>query len=426
MKKNWIIISLSLVLFSMIACEPTSDTDLDEKLNFSKLSVEAQKQKIEEQGLEFVNALAGLQETQLFQVVEYFAELSEDNFSSTNGAMKILKYDLEKQPKKALSNFNKQMRVISEEDEDFWGEYVYNFEKDSLEKINTLTNSLIVKFPSSAEATTNDGLLTFNYTESDVRVPESEEYYPSEASFSVKVGSNTLISANMTGTYYNEGIPKKVNNSLKIDDFEWSAEVDNNQSKATTTYEFKKGSLILIKTNGEVRGKLTKDEIETAFENDRPEDALEYVAASGQVMNIGVKVGMKDMKAFFIAMRNADNEKLTQKERKEAEAKAFNDYLIATAYFAKEKEKFADVKVEVVEKRDSYYDWDYEKQEVVEVTYVYYDTEPIFVLSDGSKVSPEKYIQHGFDDLFNRIEEIIEPFVYTEEYTPNIIYPESI
>jgi hypothetical protein len=340
--------------------------------------------------------------------------------------MKILKYDLEKQPKKALSNFNKQMRVISEEDEDFWGEYVYNFEKDSLEKINTLTNSLIVKFPSSAEATTNDGLLTFNYTESDVRVPESEEYYPSEASFSVKVGSNTLISANMTGTYYNEGIPKKVNNSLKIDDFEWSAEVDNNQSKATTTYEFKKGSLILIKTNGEVRGKLTKDEIETAFENDRPEDALEYVAASGQVMNIGVKVGMKDMKAFFIAMRNADNEKLTQKERKEAEAKAFNDYLIATAYFAKEKEKFADVKVEVVEKRDSYYDWDYEKQEVVEVTYVYYDTEPIFVLSDGSKVSPEKYIQHGFDDLFNRIEEIIEPFVYTEEYTPNIIYPESI
>ena len=53
---------LGAAFLTFNACK--SELDLDKELKFSKLSVEEQKQKIEESGIEFVEAMEGLQETQ--------------------------------------------------------------------------------------------------------------------------------------------------------------------------------------------------------------------------------------------------------------------------------------------------------------------------------------------------------------------------
>ena len=53
---------LGAAFLTFNACK--SELDLDKELKFSKLSVEEQKQKIEESGTEFIDAMEGIQETQ--------------------------------------------------------------------------------------------------------------------------------------------------------------------------------------------------------------------------------------------------------------------------------------------------------------------------------------------------------------------------
>ncbi|GAB1416007.1 hypothetical protein MASR2M117_14130 [Paludibacter sp.] len=395
----------------MVSCEPDSDFDFDKKLKFSKLTVEQQKQKIEDQGIAFANAIASIQDTKLFKTAEHAYELLQKDSTPVSAVMQMMKRDLVNNPNEALNSIDRQMRVMAQEDEDFWGEYVYNFTTKEMEKTKVLVNKVIVKFPSNENATTNDGLLTFDYTKSNVKIPDTEEYYPAASALSIVVGSNTLMTASMTGTYYDDGSPKKADNSLKIDDFEWTASFENNQSKATTSYEFKKGKQSLINAYGEIRGKLSKTNIENAINNEKLDQAFEYIAAGVSVMNIGVKTLVKDFKGFFNKMENFDEKGKTEKEIEEARAKIFNDYTSATAYFVKEDEKFADVKLEVVEKEYVYYDWDQQQQKPIEITIKEYNSEPVFVLSDGSKVSPEKFFATGFDNLEKKIEDLITPYM---------------
>ncbi len=65
-----------------------------------------------------------------------------------------------------------------------------------------------------------------------------------------------------------------------------------------------------------------------------------------------------------------------------------NKHLIMYGYFADKNQKFADVEFYVIETGDGY------------------DFEPRFVLSDNSKVSIEAYMNEGFNDLFERLEEL--------------------
>ena len=52
----------------------------------------------------------------------------------------------------------------------------------------------------------------------------------------------------------------------------------------------------------------------------------------------------------------------------------------------------------------TYYDW-YQEKYVTE-THYYYNLAPRFVLSDGSKVDAQEYVQEGFDDLIKRLQDM--------------------
>src|SRR5690606_22548190 len=110
---------------------------------------------------------------------------------------------------------DKQMRV-SYVDSDVWGEYSYNFQTGEMDKTRTLVNKLIMHFPADSVTTTNNAEITVNYEESSVMVPESEEYYPSEITFTMKVNSNVVMSASFNGSYYSDGSPEQVTQTLNI------------------------------------------------------------------------------------------------------------------------------------------------------------------------------------------------------------------
>ena len=73
-----------------------------------------------------------------------------------------------------------------------------------------------------------------------------------------------------------------------------------------------------------------------------------------------------------------------------------NQYIIGYGYFIDDNVKFASV--------------DFYVEEYVSGTDTYYSIVPRFILSDESKVSLEEYVDSGFEELLEKIEEIAANF----------------
>ena len=400
MKKNYLFIVLGLALLTMNACK--SELDLDKELKFSKLTVEKQKEKIESSGMDMVNIMDGMLDTEAMNAITNMMSISDINLSelqAVKAPMQNLRTDLKNNRLTAFSNFDRQMR-ISYVESDVWGEYEYNFTTKEIEQIKTLTNKLIVRFPATETSTKNNAEITITYEESNVIVPESEDYYPSKMTFKMNVDSKEVMTANFSGTYYTDGTPKKVSASVTIEDYKWTLEVANDKKTASETYEFKQGSKTIIKSNAEIKGKLSQDELENS---EYPQDVISSFAMYFQAMNIAVRGGMTDFNKFAQEMETiTENSTLTEKQAMEQTATLVNKYMVFYAFFVDSNEKFADVEFYVVE--DEVYD-EWAGYYVTE-----YNLAPRFVLSDGSKVSAEEFMQTGFDDLIQKIEDMTAEF----------------
>ena len=407
MKKTNLFLSLGVILLSTIACD--SELDLDKELKFSKLPVEEQKQKIEENGIQLVNAMEGLLETEAMVAMTNMIALNESD-GYYDAPMQKLISDLRKGNKNAISNFDKQMRV-SYVDSDVWGEYSYNFQTGEMDKTRTLVNKLIMHFPADSVTTTNNAEITVNYEESSVKVPESEDYYPSKITFTMKVNSNVVMSASFNGSYYSDGSPEQVTQTLNIDSYSWTAEVKNSKKKASESYEFKKGKTIILKSTAELNGKLTEEQLQNAFENDTPEDAIENFAVYFQAMDIAIKGGTTDFEELAKEIRIVNgNPQLTEKQYANEMVRILNKHLICIAFFVEENRKFAEAELYIEEvSKERYYYNSYTGQYEIQ-TYTDYVPTPRFVLSDGSKVSAEEFVQTGFDNLISKIEEMVESY----------------
>lgn len=407
MKKTNLFLSLGVILLSTIACD--SELDLDKELKFSKLPVEEQKQKIEENGIQLVNTMEGLLETEAMVAMTNMIALNESD-GYYDAPMRKLISDLRRGNKNAISNFDKQMRV-SYVDSDVWGEYSYNFQTGEMDKTRTLVNKLIMHFPADSITTTNNAEITVNYEESSVKVPESEDYYPSKITFTMKVNSIVVMSASFNGSYYSDGSPEQVTQTLNIDSYSWTAEVKNSKKKASESYEFKKGKTIILKSTAELNGKLTEEQLQNAFENGTPEDAIENFAVYFQAMDIAIKGGTTDFEELAKEIRIVNgNPQLTEKQYANEMVRILNKHLICIAFFVEENRKFAEAELYIEEvSKERYYYNSYTGQYEIQ-TYTDYVPTPRFVLSDGSKVSAEEFAQTGFEDLISKIEEMIESY----------------
>jgi hypothetical protein len=191
MKKYSLFLMLGAAFLTFNACK--SELDLDKELKFSKLSVEEQKQKIEESGTEFIDAMEGIQETQAMTTMMNMLTMTGGEVFSA--PMQKLSADIKNARKDAFTNFDKQMRV-SYVDSEVWGEYEYNFETEEMEKTKDLTNKIVARFPATAASTKNNAVITITYEESSVVVPDSDgEKYPSKITYKMTVDSKDLFIA---------------------------------------------------------------------------------------------------------------------------------------------------------------------------------------------------------------------------------------
>lgn len=398
MKKNGLFVLFgATILLTMNACK-SDELDLDKELKFSKLSVEEQKASIEQNGLDFVTAMEGMQNTKAMTAIINLADLSGTQVY--NAPMKRLAADVKSGRKNAVSNFDRQMRVTFV-DSEIWGEYNYNPTTNEMDLVQSLSNKFIARFPATSTSTTNNAVVTINYTESAVEIPETGEMYPSKITFVMTVDGKEVMSADFSGTYYSDGSPKNVSQTFEMDTYKWTAEIKNDQKTFSESYEFKKGSTTILKSLAEVKGTLTESALTTAMENEAPENAISEFAVFFQVMDVAVKGGTTDLKGMMSEGKALDPDALTDKQYAEKSAEILNKYMVCTAYFVDANRKFADVEFYVTEYVDQYGQWDYNQQKYIAKTY--YDLAPRFVLSDGSKVSAEEYVQSGFDQIVEKL-----------------------
>ena len=349
MKSNFLKIAcVVIVAFGMLACD--SEEVLDKKLNFSKLSVEEQKQKIEESGIEFLETLEKVKTTQAFITIEDFVT---ENEIFKVPQMQMIKSAMESNDVKVLGNLDRQMRMIAEDD-GFWGEHVWNYTKGDFDKVASFTNKAIFRFPASKTDKANGAVLTLNYTESKVVIPDTYEYYPSSASCILKVNGVQAFKADFSGEYKSDGTPTKANHSMEVGDFKWTMALKNTTKEFTEEYEFKHKTKTLVKSSATIKGNLTVDNMEDV---DDPSDVITYASMYFQIMDIALMGGVKDVKAFvneLNAIQYADSQTNRQKE-----CDAFNKHMILYGYFVKDEKKFAEVEFYVYEDTytEFYYYW---------------------------------------------------------------------
>lgn len=409
MKKNGLFVLFgATILLTMNACK-SDELDLDKELKFSKLSVEEQKASIEQNGLDFVTAMEGMQDTKAMTAIENLVDLSGTEVY--NAPMKRLAADVKSGRKNAVSNFDRQMRVTFV-DSEIWGEYNYNPTTNEMDLVKSLNNKFIARFPATSTSKTNNAVVTVTYAESSVEIPKTGEMYPSKITFVMTVDGKEVMSADFSGTYYGDGSPKNVSQSFEMETYKWTSEIKNDQKTFSESYEFKNGKTVLLKSLAEVKGTLTESAMNTAMEKETPEDAINEFAVFFQVMDVAVKGGTTDFKGMIKEGKALDYEKLTDKQAAEKEAEIFNKYMVCTAYFVDANRKFADVEFYVVETKDEWTYYDYNLKRNVTNTYYYYDLAPRFILSDGSKVAVEDYVMDGFDKIINKIEDMQNDFDY--------------
>ena len=410
MKKNVLFVLFgAAILLTMNACK-TDELDLDKELKFTKLSTEEQKAQIEQSGLDFVTAMEDMQKTKAMTSIMNMLEMqnSETYLVAYIAPLQKLSADVKNNRKNTISNFDKQMRV-SYIDSEVWGEYVYNFDTKEMDKVKELSNKLIINFPATESSKTNNANITVTYEESTVEIPDTDgELYPSTMNFVMTVDGSEVMKANFSGKYYDDGSPEDVTQSLEMEDFKWTAEIKNDKKTASESYEFKKGSKIILKSKAEINGDFTEVAVTDVMGDVSPQDAISGFAIYFQVMDVAVKGGTKDFKKMMDEGNALDPDALTEKEYAEKSVEILNKYLVCFGYFVDDNRKFADVEFYVNETQ--YEDYDYSTYPYVTKTITKYEIAPRFVLSDGSKVAADEYVQEGFDSFINKLEDMENDF----------------
>jgi hypothetical protein len=396
-----------ILLLTVSACK--SDLDLDDTLKFSKLSVEDQKQKIEENGLAFIDRMVGMKETETYSA---FESLSERGDALSSMIISPLKSAMESKDVNALSKLKSQLLQPISEDGEIWGQYEWDFDYEEMEFIKELNNKLIMKFPSSDKSKTNDAIFTLEYTESGVEMPEGDVYFPSDINCELEIDGNVVMLFTFSADYNSDGTPNKSSSTLELEDYKWSESYKNDNEELTVDYEFSYQKETLVKLTSTINGDdLTLDNMNEA---ETPDEMFKKGYFNFQMIDLGILGGIKDMAALAADMEELDDSDYDydSEEYTDETVKIINKHLIMYAYFVDDNKKFADVEFYTYEYSDTYTNWEYDydlgQWIEIEETEVYYEMKPRMILSDGSKVDLSEYFESGFDELFEEMENFME------------------
>ena len=401
MKKHFFLFSSALtLLLALTSCNSnnTNALDLNKTLNFSTKTVEAQKQSIEQSGIDLVTKMDAMKQTNAMIALNQFS-------TNANGRpafvkpLSELRTNLLRNDVKAFDTFNQQMRTAVATG-DTWGVWTWNYNNKDFDYVSSPIKTATFLFPATANSRINSGELKITYVQSDVLVPDTNpvEYMPQSFSVVLKVSGVEALSASFTGSYKSDATPVNLKQTLTIEKYNWSIELTNNDKDVSAKYAFNYDKDVLLKYEVGASGSLTEKAIQSST---GPQDVFNSGAMYFQVMNVAFIGGFKDFKGFYAESNGL--KKTYDKNYYNSSVVIINKYLKMYGYFVKENQKFADVEFYVTE--SIVIDWSsYNYNTGSYGTKTEYNYQPRLVLSDGSKVDIKKFVETGFEDLITKLQ----------------------
>jgi len=397
------------MLLAFSSCKQSTP---DETLPFSTLTVEQQKQSIEQNGLDLVNKVDAMQNTP--------AMVALKAFNNTAGGKALfvkplaqLRANLLRNDMNAVETFSQQMKVAAVLGDGQWGTYTWNQSIKDFDFVKGTNYSATILFPATENSLTNNGVITVVYAASTIVAPSTNpvEYMPKSMSLVLKVSGTTALTFNFDGAYKSDATPTSVTQTLAIDKYNWSIAFTNNDVDVSTKYAFTYDQSVLLKLEIGAAGSLTATNIQNNM-GENPEKVLSSGAILFQVMNIAMKGSINDFKGFAAEVKTVRPDSTyngnyyiynLNKPYYDKYANVINKYVKIYGYFANESKKFADVEFYAAENTYNGYTYNPTTGQDQYGPKTDYSLEPRFVLSDGSKVAIEDYVSTGFQDLIDKI-----------------------
>jgi len=284
MKKLQVLFYLFLSLAVITSCEKEDDDDDDDDDVFSELTVEQNKQHLEDDGLAMLDKMQDMENSAAIDVAAamvHFMDLADPfegnpNIGKKSTIMSTLKPVIAVAQMRefgndvlfhALKSAQDEPQSIQEAYDMASGIYAWNNATQVWDYSDSGTE-IVFQFPSTKTGTSNNAeTKVYGYEGYTGTIGYDLEDYegdlPENIDISLKADNTTLFTFNFSASYTNEGEPTSVSASMTLDSFSMLVSASNtNNQKAEFLYELKDGSEILSKVVLGAEGNWSADNID--------------------------------------------------------------------------------------------------------------------------------------------------------------------
>lgn len=441
------LLSAGLMFTSCKKDDPKPEEPIVEEENqeptFTNLSPTENKANLEQAGIDFINAMDDLMESDAITAAESLGNITN---TAKSGTVKLALVD-------AIANIDNggygdemksflQTGSLRDDISAEAGIYTWNSSLQDFEI--TSTDLLMIKFIYPYEgSTTNDCELTFSFELVDINdqyleIPEA----PSNITATLVAKGNEVVEYEFTATYNSDGIPSSVSSSLTIDNmYTWAHTASQSTTAISYNFSFTKSSTILMSSGFDVTGNFVVDEIEDyvtrldsmdVYEKGVITEAGSYiqnVTMYYQIMNIKL-VQSTNATQLAAGLDNLaeqeENETISEDEFDQQMVSLLNSNVSLYLMYVQENQKIADAELYMKVVEEEYYDYSLGQM----VTEEHNEVAVRFVFgSDSSPVDAEVYFQEGFEDLetemtnmMDRMEELLTAYEIDTTQEEETIY----
>lgn len=376
---------------------------------FSKLTVEQNKENLEASGIELIHDMEDLKNAQAIDasanLVNLMGYIDNGNMRKSAGPRILSTLKGMQEGKATTRDVFSSLRLkdpVPTGDpasiQEFFDIYAgtYSWVAASQEWNYTSGGSRVIfEFPSVEGSSSNDAVLNMHdYQGVNIANPADDAYtgdLPTKLVIDMTVSGSKIMEYNFSASYNEAGEPKSLETSLTLTPFTFAVKLDNATTEAGFAYSLKKEKKVLIALSASVKGDFSTANMET---NDA-EDVVDEALANFQLLNIKV-VGTLDVKNL-----SAEFDKITATgdERVEKEVELLNKYYQLAVFYADKQEKIADTEFYTTTDIDYVYNYNTGQYEETEVL----TSDIRLVFKDGSKSDFETYFGSGFEDFIEEL-----------------------
>jgi hypothetical protein len=447
MKKTIFLIFPFLAIIGIITSCSKANSKTDSTEKFSTLSVEANKATVEDAGIDLVAVLKRMRTIQTVDVIVNLGDIisSSNNSVLTKGSKLFSTLGIFASTANGDTRMNdlfkslispKELTQDPQSIKEFWDNNVGTYTWDPVNNDWTIVlggTNIIMKFPSSDVASTNDATLTISgYAGITVSNPLDEDYtgdLPVALNADLKIGSKTLITYVFSANYSSDGIPKAVASDLTIENYKFEADVTNDTKIVSVSYKFLENDAVVMNLSVTGKGLFTEanynanttthtetntyvsdyiwnsdtqewDPVYSTYTDEWDETEFEEIINSStvefQLSTIALR-GDVDIKGLTdqirLIQKDRDNDAITSEEADNQYAAQINKFL-----------NLRIVKIssnEILAKTEAYV--------VKEINYGNVDTYINFrlIFNDGSPIDLETYTNSGFGNFVSELNGLI-------------------